>query len=99
MLLSIYIEVRHEGNVVIGLLEEYDLDHEIAVVKVMPVLDVYCVPLNHQVQFDPHGRKVVAVGCDISGSLLVATGTCTDSRGSQYSRYVMFSTCKLSEVH
>ena len=99
MLLSIYIEVRHEGNVVIGLLEEYDLDHEIAVVKVMSVLDVYCMPLNHQVQFDPHGRKVVAVGCDISGGVLATSGTCTDSRGSQYNRYVMFSTCKLSEVH
>ena len=74
------------------------MDHEIAVVKVMSVLDVYCMPLNHQVQFDPHGRKVVAVGCDISGGVLATSGTYTDSRGSQYSRYVMFSTCKLSEV-
>ncbi|CAD6269181.1 unnamed protein product [Miscanthus lutarioriparius] len=56
------IEVRHEGNVAIGFLEEYDLDHEIAVVKVMSVLDVYCMPLNHQVQFDPHGRKTMQ-GC------------------------------------
>ncbi|CAD6269178.1 unnamed protein product [Miscanthus lutarioriparius] len=92
------IEVRHEGNVAIGFLEEYDLDHEIAVVKVMSVLDVYCMPLNHQVQFDPHGRKVLAVGCDISGGVLATSGTCTDSRGSQYNRYVMFSTCKLSET-
>ena len=75
------------------------MDYEIAVVKVMSILDVYCVPLNHQVQFDPHGRKVVAVGCDISGRVLAKIGICTDSRGSQYSRYVMFSTCKLSEVH
>ncbi|EES16484.2 hypothetical protein SORBI_3008G002950 [Sorghum bicolor] len=92
------IEVLHEGNVAIGILEEYDLDYEIAVVKVMSILDVYCVPLNHQVQFDPHGRKVVAVGCDISGRVLAKIGICTDSRGSQYSRYVMFSTCKLSET-
>jgi hypothetical protein len=85
--------------VYIGFLEEYDLDYEIAVVKVTDVLDVYCMPLDHQVQFDPHGQKVVAVGLDISGKLLATSGTCTDSRGSQYSRYVMFSTCKLSEVH
>ncbi|XP_062199731.1 uncharacterized protein LOC133902148 isoform X2 [Phragmites australis] len=31
---NVKIEVRYEGNVVIGLLEEYDLNHEIAVVKV-----------------------------------------------------------------
>nr|TKW12056.1 hypothetical protein SEVIR_5G011966v2 [Setaria viridis]TKW12060.1 hypothetical protein SEVIR_5G011966v2 [Setaria viridis] len=92
------IVVRHEEDVAIGFLEEYDLDYEIAVVKVPAVLDVYCVPLDHQVQFDPHGRKVVAVGRDISNRLLTTSGTCTDSRGSQYSRYLMFSTCKLSEV-
>ncbi|CAL4956027.1 unnamed protein product [Urochloa decumbens] len=95
---KVEIEVRHEGKIFRGSLEEYDLDHEIAVVEVMSVLDVYCTPLNHQVQFDPHGKKVVAVGCDISGRVLATSGTCTDSRGSQYSRYVMFSTCKLSEA-
>uniref|UniRef100_K3XSS0 Uncharacterized protein n=3 Tax=Setaria italica TaxID=4555 RepID=K3XSS0_SETIT len=87
------IVVQHEEEVAIGFLEEYDLDYEIAFVKVTDVLDG-----DHLVQFDPHSRKVVAVGRDISDRLLTTSGTCTDSRGSQYSRYVMFSTCKLSEV-
>ncbi|XP_022682638.1 uncharacterized protein LOC101782153 isoform X2 [Setaria italica] len=46
---TVKIVVRHEEDVAIGFLEEYDLDYEIAVVKVKAILDVYCVPLDHQV--------------------------------------------------
>uniref|UniRef100_K3XGP5 Uncharacterized protein n=1 Tax=Setaria italica TaxID=4555 RepID=K3XGP5_SETIT len=93
---DIEIKVRHEGHVAIGTVEEYDLDHVIAVVKVTPVLDVYCVPLSYAKELMP-GSKVVAVGRDISGKLMARSGTLTASDRSEDSGHLMFSTCKLSE--
>ncbi|CAL5002140.1 unnamed protein product [Urochloa decumbens] len=94
---NVKIEVRDGRCVSIGFLEECDLDHIIAVVKVPHALDVYCIPLNHEVELMPHCRDVVALGRDIFGNVMAASGTCTDSRGSEDSEYLMFSTCELSE--
>ncbi|AQK39767.1 hypothetical protein ZEAMMB73_Zm00001d023675 [Zea mays] len=95
---NIEIEVRHEGNVAIGNVVEYDLDHVIVVVEVTFTLDVYCaVPLSYAEELMP-GRKVVAVGRDISGKLMATSGTLTDSGQSEGCGHLMFSTCKLSEV-
>ncbi|CAL4949063.1 unnamed protein product [Urochloa decumbens] len=94
---NIEIKVHHEGNVAIGTVEEYDLDHVIAVVKVMPALDVYSIPLSYAEELMP-GRKVVAVGRDISGKLMATNGILTASSGSEDCGHLMFSTCKLSEV-
>ena len=77
---------------------EYDLDHVIAVIKVTSALDVYCVPLSYAEEVMP-GRKVVAVGRDISGKLMATSGTLTASDRSEDCGHLMFSTCKLSEVH
>lgn len=78
---------------------EYDLDHVIVVVEVTFTLDVYCaVPLSYAEELMP-GRKVVAVGRDISGKLMATSGTLTDSGQSEGCGHLMFSTCKLSEVH
>ncbi|CAL5063746.1 unnamed protein product [Urochloa decumbens] len=92
------IEVRHEGKVVTGFLEEYDLDLEIAVVKIKSTLDVHLVFLYHWSQFMPY-CDVVSLGHDTSGKLIAITGKLTrDSSRSKESEYIMFSSCKLSEV-
>ncbi|KAL6652900.1 hypothetical protein ACP70R_011825 [Stipagrostis hirtigluma subsp. patula] len=96
---DVWIEVRHDGNVRIGLLEEYDLDHEIAVVKVMSLLDVCGVPLHHEVKFLPN-CEVVAVGRDVSGNLVIRSGrltVCSWASQPDDSKYQMFSTCKFSK--
>lgn len=94
--------MHYEGKVVIGVLEEYDLAHEIAFVKAMTNLDVYCVPLNHVVEVMPE-TKVVAVARDISGKLMATSGKLRLSDGYDNGEaggyLIMFSTCKLSEVH
>ncbi|EES15501.2 hypothetical protein SORBI_3008G003100, partial [Sorghum bicolor] len=94
---ALNIEVCHEGYGAIGTVVEYDLDHVIAVIKVTSALDVYCVPLSYAEEVMP-GRKVVAVGRDISGKLMATSGTLTASDRSEDCGHLMFSTCKLSEV-
>lgn len=94
---NIKIEVRHDGDVAIGTLLEYDLDHVIAVVEVMSALDIYCVPLSYAKELMPD-TEVVAVGRDISGKLMATSGTLTASDRSEDCGHLMFSTCKLSEV-
>ncbi|KAG0519896.1 hypothetical protein BDA96_08G026100 [Sorghum bicolor] len=94
---NIKIEVCHKGNVAIGTVVEYDLDHVIVVVEVTSALDVYCVPLSHAEELMPD-IKVVAVGRDISGKLMATSGTLTDSGRSEDRGHLMFSTCKLSEA-
>lgn len=79
-------------------MEGYDLDHVIAVVKVAPALDVYCVPLSYAMELRP-GGKVVAVGRDICGKLMATSGTLTASDRSEDCGHLMLSTCKSSEVH
>lgn len=76
---------------------EYDLVHVIAVIKITSALDVYCVPLSYAEEL-MLGRKVVAVGRDISGNLMATSGTLTASGQSEDCGHLMFSTCKLSEV-
>ena len=94
--------MHYEGKVVIGVLEEYDLAHEIAFVKATTTLDVYCVPLNHVVELMPE-TKVVAVARDISGKLMATSGKLRRSDGYDNGEaggcLMMFSTCKFSEVH
>jgi len=94
--------VHYEGKVVIGVLEEYDLAHEIDFVKATTTLDVYCVPLNHVVELMPE-TKVVAVARDISGKLMATSGKLRRSDGYDNGEaggcLMMFSTCKFFEVH
>ncbi|CAD6259541.1 unnamed protein product [Miscanthus lutarioriparius] len=90
------IEVRHEQNVVIGFLEEYDLDHEIAVVKITSSLNLNAVFLHNVSHYQPY-NDVVSLGRDISGKLLATTGKLTPISSGSDRRYLMFSSCKLSE--
>lgn len=94
--------MHYEGKVVIGVLEEYDLAHEIAFVKATTTLDVYCVPLNHVVELMPE-TKVAVVARDISGKLMATSGKLRRSdgygNGEAGGYLIMSSTCKLSEVH
>ncbi|KAF8656975.1 hypothetical protein HU200_060428 [Digitaria exilis] len=96
--MCVKIKVHHGIYVSEGFLEEYDLvDHGIAFVVVRHGYPFYCVPLNPGVEEIPHRGRVIAVGCDIDGTLRTTCGTCTDSRGSEDSEYLMFSTCKLAK--
>ena len=90
--------MRHEQNVVVGFLEEYDLDHEIAVVKITSSLNLNAVFLHNVSLYQPY-NDVVSLGRDISGKLLATTGKLTPISSGSDRRYLMFSSCKLSEVH
>ncbi|TVU09190.1 hypothetical protein EJB05_42637 [Eragrostis curvula] len=96
---ALKIEVRHEGNVLLGRLEEYDLDHEIAVVSVRTLRNVYHVCLRHVMDFPLHS-EVVAIGRHVSGNLVIKSGrltVCSWASQSEDSEYLMFSTCEYSE--
>ncbi|KAL6606196.1 hypothetical protein ACP70R_041849 [Stipagrostis hirtigluma subsp. patula] len=92
------IEVRYEGKVVTGFLEDYDLHLEVAFIKIKSSLDVDRVFLYHWCRFMPY-CNVVSLGRDISGKLMAITGNLIlDSSGSRDTEHLMFSSCKLSEV-
>ncbi|KAK3133732.1 hypothetical protein QOZ80_6AG0540260 [Eleusine coracana subsp. coracana] len=93
---DVKIEVRHEGNVVTGFLEEHDLNHEYSIVKVTSPIDVIAVFFNRALQFMPH-CKVVSLGRNIFGKLMAASGKLSPESYAS-SEYLMFSSCKLSEV-
>ncbi|CAL5009734.1 unnamed protein product [Urochloa decumbens] len=93
---NVKIEVRHKGRAVTGFLEEYDLDYNIAVVKITSFLDVQNVLLHRALGIMLHS-DVVAVGHDISGKIMAKSGKVTcDPRGYEDCE-LMFSTCKLSK--
>ncbi|WVZ54119.1 hypothetical protein U9M48_004974 [Paspalum notatum var. saurae] len=87
-----------DGNIALGILGDCDSDYGIAVVRVMANVDVYCIPLNLEVELMPYGTKVVAVGRDTTGVLLSTSGTLTATHGTVNSGYHVLSTCKLHEV-
>ncbi|WVZ54137.1 hypothetical protein U9M48_004988 [Paspalum notatum var. saurae] len=87
-----------DGNIALGILGDCDSDYGIAVVRVMSNVDVYCIPLNLEVELMPYGTKVVAVGRDTTGVLLSTSGTLTATHGTVNSGYHVLSTCKLREV-
>ncbi|OEL16872.1 hypothetical protein BAE44_0022106, partial [Dichanthelium oligosanthes] len=68
------IEVRREGKVATGYLEECDLHLEIAVIKIKSSFNVHAVFLYHRYQFMPY-CDVVSLGRDTSGKLMAITGT------------------------
>ncbi|GJN33821.1 hypothetical protein PR202_gb22447 [Eleusine coracana subsp. coracana] len=95
---NLKIEVLHEGNVIIGFLDKYDLDYEIAIVKVTSFLDVNEVFLSRALKL-VLGCNVVAAGRDTYGKLMATSGNLTSNpSGSEASECLMFSTCKLFEV-
>ncbi|RCV10594.1 hypothetical protein SETIT_2G122600v2 [Setaria italica] len=55
------IKVHYEGNVATGYLDEYDSDCQLAVVKVLSPLDVYCIHLNPGMEIVPC-KQLIAVG-------------------------------------
>ncbi|TVU00857.1 hypothetical protein EJB05_53705 [Eragrostis curvula] len=68
---ALKIEVRHEGNVLLGRLEEYDLDHEIAVVSVRTLRNVYH-DLHGGALFDIDGNFVgMNLFSDVGGSIFL----------------------------
>jgi hypothetical protein len=62
--------VRHEGSEVYeGVLSEYDLDRNFAIVIVSTSLDVHVGLFKHRVEILPRGM-VLALGRSISGNLI-----------------------------
>uniref|UniRef100_A0ACD5UQ64 Uncharacterized protein n=1 Tax=Avena sativa TaxID=4498 RepID=A0ACD5UQ64_AVESA len=65
------IEVRHEGNeVYMGVMAEFDLDLNFAVVNVHAFLDVQVGSFQHALQIPPHGMMLVVIGRDVSGEII-----------------------------
>ena len=90
--------MRHKGRAATGFLEEYDLDYDIAVVKITSFLDIQKVLLHRALGTMLHS-EVVSVGHDISGKIMTKSGNLTcDPRGYEDCE-LMFSTCNLSKVH
>ncbi|CAM0909155.1 unnamed protein product [Alopecurus aequalis] len=65
------IQVRHEGNeVYIGVMAEFDLDRNFAVVNVHAFLDVQVGSFQHAPQILPCGEVLVVIGRGISGEII-----------------------------
>ncbi|CAL4945461.1 unnamed protein product [Urochloa decumbens] len=91
---NLKVEVRLGRDVITGFLGQYDLDHEIAVVIVMSVLDVHVVLLNNPAKLEP-ACKVVALGHGISGDVMATDGILTDNSSGE----LKLSTCNISKVY
>ena len=83
-----------EDKIYNGIVDEYDLDHNFAVVIIIASLDVN-VALKHVVEILPHG-EVLALGRAISGKPK-ATNVILAGDSSGYEDED--PTCKISEVH
>ncbi|WVZ82647.1 hypothetical protein U9M48_029891, partial [Paspalum notatum var. saurae] len=91
------IDVRHEGNeVYMGVMAEFDLDHNFAVVNVHGSLDVQVTPFQHAPEILPHGVMLVAIGRGVSGEMMAKNVVMDgDSTVSQDDENL---DCKISEV-
>lgn len=89
--------MRHEGNEVYkGVVAEFDLDHNFAVVDVHTFLDVQVGPFLCALESLPHG-EVIVVGHGVSGEILAKSVVLNgDSRVSKDDEDL---NCKISEVH
>ncbi|RCV11400.1 hypothetical protein SETIT_2G182600v2 [Setaria italica] len=66
------IKVHYEGNVATGYLDEYDSDCQLAAVKVMSPLDIYCIHLNPGMESMPC-KQLIVVGC-VFDTLIATSG-------------------------
>ncbi|KAM0847337.1 hypothetical protein ACQ4PT_055077 [Festuca glaucescens] len=65
------IEVRHEGNeVYMGVMSDFDLDRNFAVVNVHAFLDIQVGSFQHALQILPHGEILVVIGRSVSGEII-----------------------------
>lgn len=90
--------MRHEGNTVVGFLGEYDFDHNIAAVNVENIPDLCAVPFIKMWKKFVVNSKVISLGRDIFGKLIVTSGTWNGFH-PEYGYDLMLSTCKISKVH
>ncbi|RCV10588.1 hypothetical protein SETIT_2G122300v2 [Setaria italica] len=81
------IEVHYEGNVATGYLDEYDSDCQLAVVKVLSPLNVYCIHLNPGMESVPC-KQLIAVG-RVFDEFIATSGEI--SRGSKDREFLIFS--------
>ncbi|RCV10553.1 hypothetical protein SETIT_2G120900v2 [Setaria italica] len=81
------IEVYYEGNVATGYLDEYDSDCQLAVVKVLSPLNVYCIHLNPGMESVPC-KQLIAVG-RVYDEFIATSGEI--SRGSKDREFLIFS--------
>jgi hypothetical protein len=107
--ISLQIQVCREGNVSRGLLGDYNLDQGIALISLkFLTLGAHPVNLYHQLRFLPC-TKVVSVARAVTGEVMARSGILVDDSGgsenfdyssrSENGKGLMFSTCKISEVH
>ncbi|CAL5074660.1 unnamed protein product [Urochloa decumbens] len=82
------INVHYEGNVTTGYLDKWDSDFQLAIVKVLCLLDVDCICLNPAMEFKPC-KQLIAVG-RVLDKLIAASGKI--SRGSKNREFLIFPT-------
>jgi hypothetical protein len=90
--------VCHEGNEVhMGIVSEFDLVHNFAVVNVHAFLDVQVGPFRSAPETLPHGEILVATGRGASGEIVTKSVELDgDSRVSEDDEDL---NCKISKVH
>jgi hypothetical protein len=90
--------VRHEGNeVYMGVMSDFDLDRNFAVVNVHAFLDIQVGSFQHALQNLPHGEILVVIGRSVSGEIISKNVKFDgDSRVSEDDEDL---DCKISEVH
>jgi hypothetical protein len=90
--------VRHEGNeVYMGVMSDFDLDRNFAVVNVHAFLDIQVGSFQHALQILPHGEILVVIGRSVSGEIISKNVKFDgDSRVSEDDEDL---DCKISEVH
>ncbi|GJN09548.1 hypothetical protein PR202_ga27563 [Eleusine coracana subsp. coracana] len=92
------IDVRHQGDeVYMGILAEFDLDHNFAVVNVHGSLDVLVGSFQRAQEALPHGEKLVLIGRVVSGEI-VATNIKLNDDSRVSSEDDEDLDCKMSEA-
>ncbi|KAF8772257.1 hypothetical protein HU200_005972 [Digitaria exilis] len=90
------IEVRHQGSGVhMGIMGEFDLGHNFAVVKVYAFLDVQVGPFQSALEI-PHGETLVAIGRGVSGEIVTKSVELDDD--SRVSEDDFDLDCKISKA-
>ncbi|TKW09009.1 hypothetical protein SEVIR_6G063400v4 [Setaria viridis] len=91
------IEVRHEGNeVYMGIVGQFDLDHNFAVVNVHAFLDVQVGPFQSAPEILAHGEILVAIGRGVCGEIVTKSVELDDD--SRVSEDDEDLDCKISEA-
>jgi hypothetical protein len=87
------------GKIFKGALEHYDLDYNIAVVKIKGFLSDHHIAVgNSEMEVKPYRDMVVAIGRIFKTGKLMFTDGIITRRKSKFCRELKISTCKISKL-